>query len=107
MSLKDLLKRDLAEISKEVGSRCTIKGRNGTASFIAVVSDASHSNAGYVFAEGQAVNATCQFNGEDVKFEIVIGDKFIADDVQYRISTITRTIEDSALTLSLVVEGKR
>lgn len=107
MNLQDLFKRDLTEITKEVGSNIIIRGKNGSTSLMAIVSDYNITSSGYAFVEGQEVNATCQFDGDKVAFTIVVGDKVIADGVTYRVSTITRTKGDSSVTLALVVEGKR
>lgn len=107
MDLRDLFKRDLTEITKEVGSNITIQGKNGSTSLSAIVSDYNIASSGYAFVEGQEVNATCQFDGDKVPFSLVVGDKVIADGVTYRVSTITRTKGDSSVTLSLIVEGKR
>lgn len=107
MDLRDLFKKDLAEVTKEVGSNITIRGKNGSTTLMAIVSDYNITSSGYAFVEGQEVNATCQFDGDKVNFSLVVGDKVIADGVTYRVSTVTRTKGDSSVTLALVVEGKR
>lgn len=107
MDLRDIFKNDLSEISEAVGTRCMIRGRHGNATIHAIVSDYSITNANIPFTDGNAVSASCQFDGDKVPFAIVIGDKVEADGIRYRVSNVTRTHGDCSVTLALTVEGQR
>lgn len=107
MDLQKLFERDLEAITEEAGTFCTINGKNGIARILAVFSDASKVKGSYGFAEANTIGASCQFNGNNVPFNIVVGDIVTNEyGISYRVASIVTTAGDSSITLGLAVDGR-
>jgi hypothetical protein len=107
MNFSEMFKRDMASIATEVGQKCILRGRNVTASFVAVVSDQQTQSGGYLLVDGKEVQATAQFDAGKYRDKICVGDTFVVESISYRVTNITKTHGDTIVTIALSLEGKR
>lgn len=106
MRLSDILAKDLSAILADFEQPITIIHAGARATVSAAVDVANISDAGYLAVEGEAVQCTATVQKKALPFTVGIGDTVELDGYRYRVTTLTSTLNDPAVVLSLEVEGK-